>query len=177
MNIALVVGVDSDLEAQALRANLEYFGAKVITYWTGRPLDLIDVLSGKGIYDDMEYIVFCFHGDEGKFVMTELGEDVYEEGEPRGDFGVAEVKQYAKLSGKYIVNGGCTLGKKELAEAFIEKGAKAYIGSVDDVDGNASLLFMTRFFYERINNEASIEEAFQIAKAMDEETGTFELYK
>lgn len=177
MNVALVVGENADLQAQALRANLEYFGAKVVTYWTGRPFDFIDVLSGKSIYDDIEYIAFCFHGDEGKFVMTELGEDIYEEGEPRGDLGVEEVKRYAKISGKYIINGGCTLGEKTLAEVFIEKGAKAYIGSVDYVDGNASLLFMTRFFYECINNEASIEEAFQIAKEMDKETRTFKLYR
>ncbi|CAM4136075.1 hypothetical protein BAMA_21900 [Bacillus manliponensis] len=177
MNVALVVGENSDLEAQALRANLEYFGAKVVTYWTGRPLDLIHVLSGKSIYDDMEYIVFCFHGDEGKFIMTELGEDIYEEGEPRGDFGAEEIKRYAKLDGRYVVNSGCTLGEKALAKAFIEKGAQAYIGSSDYVDGNASLLFITRFFYELINHEVNIEEAFQIAQKMDEETGSFELYK
>lgn len=73
LNIALVVGDNSDLEAQSLRATLEYFGARVITYWIGRPQDLMDVLSGKSLYEDMDYIIFCFHGEEGEFVMGELG--------------------------------------------------------------------------------------------------------
>ena len=36
LNIALVVGFNSDLEAQSIRASLEYFGARVVTYWIGR---------------------------------------------------------------------------------------------------------------------------------------------
>ncbi len=48
LNVALVVGFNSDLEAQSIRASLEYFGAKVITYWIGRPKEFIDILSGKG---------------------------------------------------------------------------------------------------------------------------------
>ncbi|MDD1368443.1 hypothetical protein PTB13_10400 [Bacillus sp. MHSD17] len=91
LNVALVVGFNSDLEAQSIRASLEYFGAKVVTYWIGRPKEFIDILSGKGLYNDIDYVVFCFHGEEGKFVMEELGEDIYEQDEPRGYFGTAEI--------------------------------------------------------------------------------------
>lgn len=59
LNVALVVGFNSDLEAQSIRASLEYFGAKVITYWIGRPKEFIDILSGKGLYNDINYVVFC----------------------------------------------------------------------------------------------------------------------
>lgn len=112
LNVALVVGFNSDLEAQSIRASLEYFGAKVITYWIGRPKEFIDILSGKGLYSDINYVVFCFHGEEGKFVMEELGEDIYEQDEPRGYFGAAEIYKYAKLHNTHIVNSGCTLGEK-----------------------------------------------------------------
>lgn len=177
LNIALAVGHNSDLEAQSLRATLEYFGARVVTYWIGRPRDLMDVLSGKSLYEDMEYIIFCFHGDKGEFVMGELGEDVYEEDEPRGDFGVAEIKRYAKLHNKYIINSGCTLGDPKLAEVFLNSGVKAYIGSTDYVDGNAALMFTIRLFYGIINHQKTIDDAFQDAKLLDDETLTFELYK
>ena len=60
LNVALVVGFNSDLEAQSIRASLEYFGAKVITYWIGRPKEFIDILSGKGLYSDINYVVFAF---------------------------------------------------------------------------------------------------------------------
>ncbi|MCU5515348.1 hypothetical protein OCF62_12265 [Bacillus wiedmannii] len=91
LNVALVVGFNSDLEAQSIRASLEYFGAKVVTYWIGRPRKFINILSGKGLYNDINYVIFCFHGEEGEFVMEELGEDIYEQDEPRGYFGAAEI--------------------------------------------------------------------------------------
>ncbi|MBY0597175.1 hypothetical protein [Bacillus bingmayongensis] len=177
MNIALVVGDNSDLEAQSLRATLEYFGARVITYWIGRPRDLMDVLSGEILYKDIEYIIFCFHGDEDEFVMGELGKDVYEEDEPRGNFGVTEISQYARLHNKYIINSGCTLGDPKLAKAFLDSGAKTYIGSTDYVDGNAALMFTIRLFYGIINLQKTIDDAFQDAKLLDDETRTFQLYK
>ncbi|MBL1704928.1 delta-aminolevulinic acid dehydratase, partial [Klebsiella pneumoniae] len=106
---------NSDLEAQSIRASLEYFGARVVTYWIGRPKEFIDILSGKGLYNDINYVVFCFHGEEGKFVMEELGEDIYEQDETRGYFGAAEIYKYAKLHNTHIVNSGCTLGEQKLA--------------------------------------------------------------
>ena len=44
--------------------------------------------------------------------MEELGEEVYEQDEPRGYFGAAEIYKYAKLHNTHIVNSGCTLGSK-----------------------------------------------------------------
>ncbi|KFN01869.1 delta-aminolevulinic acid dehydratase [Bacillus clarus] len=177
MNIALIVGDNSDLEAQSLRSTLEYFGARVVTYWIGRPRDFVEVLSGKSLYQDMHYIVFCFHGDEGEFIMGELGEAVYEEDEPRGYFGAPEIKRYAKLHNTYIVNNGCALGEPKLAEAFLNSGVKAYIGAIDYVDGNAALMFTIRLFYGLINHKRTLEYAFQEARLVDKETHTFQLYK
>ncbi|PKJ57069.1 delta-aminolevulinic acid dehydratase [Bacillus sp. SN10] len=177
LNVALVVGFNSDLEAQSIRASLEYFGAKVITYWIGRPKEFIVILSGKGLYNDINYVVFCFHGDEGKFVMEELGEEIYEQDEQRGYFGAAEIYKYAKLHNIHIVNSGCTLGEKKLAESFLRNGAKSYIGSIDYVDGNAALMFTIRLFYGVINHKKTLEEAFQEARLIDEETHTFQFYK
>ncbi|HFK1473458.1 MULTISPECIES: hypothetical protein [Bacillus cereus group] len=176
-NVALVVGFNSDLEAQSIRASLEYFGAKVITYWIGRPKEFIDILSGKSLYNDINYVVFCFHGEEGKFVMEELGEDIYEQDEPRGYFGAEEIYKYAKLHNTNIVNSGCTLGEQKLAESFLRSGAKSYIGSIDYVDGNAALMFTIRLFYGLINHEKTLGEVFEEARLIDKETHTFRLYK
>lgn len=176
MNVALVIGYDSGKEGQALREALEYFGARVVTYYIGRPKDFIDVLSGENLYEDMEYVVLCFHGDEGEFIMGELGEDVYEENEPKGNFGVTEVKRYARLHHRNVINSGCTLGDKALAEAFLNSGANMYIGSTDYVDGNAALMFLIRLFYGVINHKQTIHAAFEEARLLDDETRTFKLY-
>lgn len=177
MNVALVVGFNSDLEAQSIRASLEYFGARVITYWIGRPKDFMEVISGENLFNDINYIIFCFHGEEGKFVMEELDEDIYEQDEPRGYFGAAEIYKYAKLHNTNIVNSGCTLGEQKLAESFLRSGAKSYIGPIDYVDGNAALMFTIRLFYGLISHEKTLEDAFQEAKLIDEETCTFQFYK
>ncbi|MGH0676210.1 delta-aminolevulinic acid dehydratase [Bacillus luti] len=177
LNVAIVVSFNSNLEAQSIRASLEYFGARVVTYWIGRPKEFIDILSGKGLYNDINYVVFCFHGEEGKFVMEELGEDIYEQDETRGYFGAAEIYKYAKLHNTHIVNSGCTLGEQKLAESFLRSGAKSYIGSIDYVDANAALMFTIRLFYGVINHKKTLEEVFQEASLIDKETRTFRFYK
>lgn len=177
MNVALVCGPDCDMETQALRASLEYFGARVFPYWIGRPNDFISVLSGEDIYPDTDMIVLCFHGDEGKLLMPELGEDVYEPGEPAGDFGSDEILRFAKLEGKVVIGNGCTLGDPVLAQAFLDRGCRLYIGPNDYPDGNAALLFILRLFYEIIQNGKSTEEAYQAALCMGNEFSMYHLYE
>lgn len=176
MSVALVCGPVCDLETQAMRAALEYFGARVITYWIGRPNDFIPLLSGEDLYSDTEVIVFNFHGCEGKFVMPELDIDVYEEGEPQGDFGSEEILRYTKLDGKAVIGNGCTLGDPKLARAFIDCGCRVYIGPDDYPDGNDELMFVIRLFYEMIQNHRSLEEAFRIARSMNDELSMYKIY-
>ena len=177
MNVALVCGPDCDMDTQAIRAALEYFGARVFMYWIGRPSDFIAVLSGEDIFPDTDLIILNFHGDEGQFVMPELGESVYEEGEPRGDFGPAEIRRFAKLNGRTVLANGCDLGNGELAQAFLECGCKTYIGPDDYPDGNAALMFALRFGYELIQNKKTIQEAYHTARATDEETTMYQIYE
>ena len=43
------------------------------------------------------------------------------------------------------------------------------------MEGNSALMFVQRFYYEMVQNEKSVEEAFEIAKAMDTETDLFRM--
>lgn len=176
MNVAIVCGPDCDMETQALRASLEYFGARVFMYWIGTPTDYIDVLSGKDLFPDTDLVILNFHGDEGSFVMPELGEDVYEEGEPKGDFGPAEIRSFANLGGRTVIGNGCDLGNEELAQAFLDGGCGIYIGPNDYPYGNSTLMFVTRFCYELIQNKRSIHEAYELARATDEDTAMYQIY-
>lgn len=88
MSVSLVVGPNCELESFAIRSTLEYFGIRVNMHWIGRPNDFVDVLSGKEFDKNIDYLILNFHGDEGRFCMPELGEDVYEINEPRGEFSV-----------------------------------------------------------------------------------------
>ena len=109
--------------------------------------------------------------------MPELGEDVYEDGEPRGAaFGVDEIKRYASLEGVHVISTGCTLGEKKLADAFLEAGAMSYVAPDDYIDGNAAFIFVLTMLYERLNNTKTVRVAFDRASSIDEETKLFQLY-
>ncbi|MBP1903774.1 hypothetical protein J2Z32_000386 [Paenibacillus turicensis] len=177
MNVAIVCGPNCDLEVQAIRSTLEYLGARVFVYWVGRPLDFISVLSGDDLYPDTDFILLCFHGVDGQFVMPELAEEIYETDEPRGDFGVDQVVRYANLEGKVVLANGCTLGLPETAKAFLQAGCKTYIGPDDYPDGNMALMFALRLFYELIQNKKSVQQAFHLTQAMDEEMKMYRLYE
>lgn len=176
-SIALVCGPGCELETEALRCTLEYFGLRVIAYWLGRPQDFMSILSGEDLYPDIEVLVLNFHGDEGAFIMPELGEDVYEESEPRGNFGPQHIKQFANLPGKVVLANGCSLGSEQLALAFLESGCQTYIGPDDYPDGNTALMFAIRFFYERMTNQKSVKEAFLAARSLDEESSMYRIFE
>ncbi|RAL24077.1 delta-aminolevulinic acid dehydratase [Thermoflavimicrobium daqui] len=177
LNVALVTGPNCDMEAYAIRSTLEYFGARVFTYWIGRPNDFIDVLSGKDLYPMTDYIILNFHGDEGKFIMPELEESIYEENEPKEDFGDLEIRRYTDLKEKIVIGNGCTLGDTRLAQAFLDQGCKIYIGPDDYPFGNVALMFVLRFFYEIIQNKKCVKESFEIAQSMDQELRMYQIYE
>ncbi|MEY9977983.1 delta-aminolevulinic acid dehydratase [Lysinibacillus sp. RC79] len=175
--VSLVVGSECDIESLAIRSVLESFGARVTLHLIGRPNDLIDVLSGEDLDDRIDYLILNFHGDEGRFCMPELGEDIYELNEPRGEFfGPQEILNYCTLKDVKVIASGCTLGEKQLATAFLKSGCHSYLAPDDYIDGNANLMFLIRFMYEIIANERTQQEAFEIAKSIDDETSMYQLY-
>lgn len=177
LTVALVIGENCDGEANAIRFSLENFGAQVIPFYIGRPNDLVDILGGKSLYQDISHIIFSFHGKAGKFVMPILGKEVYENDEPRGSFGAAEIEKFARLDDKIVITTGCTLGKKKLAQAFLNAGCTAFIGATDYIEGNTATFFTVHFYYEILTNQRTAKEAFEIAKKTDNETKLFEFYE
>lgn len=175
--VNLVVGPNCDFESMAIRAALESFGARVTLHLIGRPNDLIDVLSSVDLHGKMDYLILNFHGDEGRFCLPELGEDVYEDNEPKSIyFGPLDVQTYSRLQGVKVIAAGCTLGWEQLATAFLQSGCHSYLAPNDYIDGNANLMFLIRFFYEIISHHKNQQEAFELAQAIDSETAMYKLY-
>ncbi len=173
--MALVVIGDVGEEAIAIRITLEYFGFRVIYYPIGRPNDFINILNSNVLYDDISDIIICSHGEEGAFIMPLLGVNIYEKGEPLGNFNPDVIKRFGKLKRKTVITTGCTLGFETTAKAFLDIGCKYFIGATDDVDGNAALIFVQSFYY-KIANGATIESAYTFANKIDEQTSLFKLY-
>lgn len=121
----------------------------------GRPNDFVDVLSGKDRDHKFDDLIFNFHGDKGRFCMTVLDHDVYEDKEPKGEFfDHQDVVRYANLKNVKVIAAGCTLGTQQLAMAFLKSGCHSYIGPHNYIDGNSNLMFLIKFMYEIIDNKA-----------------------
>ena len=170
MKTVLIAAFDTGIEPEALRQTLEHFGYLVVRKNIGRPADLMDILGG-ALPLEPDLLVLSCHGESGGIVMPELGEAVYREDEPRGNFGAAETARYLHLSGKVILNLGCTTGQEPLADVF--SACNTYIAPTDYVEGSSALLFAIRFFYELAQNGKTVPEAWEAARSTDAETGLF----
>ena len=171
--IGLIAGPATGNEYEAIRQSLEYFGFSVLLKFIGRPNDFVELMRGENpIWNTLPWWICSVHGEEGCFVLPTLADDVYTATEPRTGMGAAEILQLASIPGISILNTGCTLGHLQLAQAFLQKGVQAYIGTPAYVEGYAALLFVTRFFYELAKGGDPLI-AFEKAQRQDEETGLF----
>lgn len=171
-----IVSCETGNQYEVIRQAVESFEGTVIHEVIGRPSRFIDFLSGE-TYLSSDFIVFCFHGVEGKFCLPELGEDIYFDDEPQGNFGADEIREYSKIKTPLILNLGCTLGNQTLADSFLANTCDTYIGATDYIDMTSSNFFAIRFFYELYQNKRSAKEAFAISRQTDAETMLFEWYK
>lgn len=175
-HIGIIVGPAVGNEAEAIRQSAEYFGYQVVMKYLGRPNDFMQLLRGEDrLFNSIKAWIFSMHGEEEKFILPELDASIYEANEPRAPVGIEGLQSQIRLKKQLILNTGCTLGATPIAELFVANGAKAYIGATDYVEGNAALLFTTRFLYEWKKGKR-ITAAFGDAADTDGETGLFRLY-
>ena len=85
----------------------------------------------------------------------------------RGDTLVREIYKYAKLH-THIVNR--VYVRSKTSRIFLRSGAKSYIGSIDYVDGNAKDLCLQYAYFTGLLTIKTLEEAFQEASLIDDET-------
>ena len=164
---------DTGKETEAIRQCLEYFGFQTITYLIGRPDDFVQIISGRNRLSLLNTLIISGHGADGQIIMPKLDHSVYYEDEIRCDFGKEEVINHAHFRKELIISTACTTGGKAFGAAMVQKGASAYIAPRDYVEGNASLAFITRFFYE-LYKKRTVEKGFDLARNVDEQTKLFE---
>ena len=172
-DILLIVGDQCTLEGLAIRNALEYFGYKVQVRYIGRPHDFLNSLS---MENKVDFLVICNHGQDGGFVMPELGEDVYLSDEPRGLIQISDLTNRVKLKDAIVLSTACGIGYEPMSKVFLEGGARAFIAPGDYVEGNAGLFFMLQYFYMYLLENNS-DHAFKSAASVDNETALFRLFK
>lgn len=169
----LIVSFDCDAEAAALRAALEWYHADVMIRYIGRPKDFLDVLEGDVLFSP-DVLILCGHGDDGMFLMPELGEDVYLDGEPR-NISPEDVRAHLKLHPKLCISTACTSGTPEMGAAFADCGVP-YLAPDDYIEGATPLFFILHMFYLHLTCGKNFAEAVAIAKTTDSETAMYTFY-
>ncbi len=173
--VGIIDLLDTGNEVEAIRQTLEYLGLQTIVYQIGRPLDFIDVISGKRRLKAISVLVICGHGNSRKILMPKLDPSVYFTNEPQQDFGVREMRQYANFSGLLVLTTGCTLGEEAFGKSIIHCKADTFIGPSGYIEGNAALAFVQRFFYEYVKERGAFR-AFTLAQQIDEETAKYRFF-
>ena len=169
-----IISIDDTHEAIAARSIIEWFGGITRTYFIGKAQDVVKLLGG-GEKLSPNILLMCHGVDEG-IVLPELAEEIAKT-QPYNKYLTAEnLKEFLKLDGQLVLNTGCKTGKRDFADAFINAGARYYIGPVDYPEGDASLIYVINFYYYLIAKNLSIIEAHEKAKSIDSETVMFELF-
>lgn len=172
MNV-LIAAFDCDAEAAALRAALEWYHADVMIKYIGRPNDFLDMLEGNVLFPP-DILILCGHGDDGMFLMPELGEDVYLDGEPH-NITPDDVRAHLKLRPKLCISTACESGTPDMGAAFADCGVP-YLAPCDYIEGTTPLFFILHVLYLLLNCGKTFAEAVGIAKTTDAETNMYTLY-
>ncbi|MEK7474412.1 MAG: hypothetical protein AAB152_02155 [Candidatus Coatesbacteria bacterium] len=144
-----------------VRDMVEQWGMKVNHLPCRSPRELRDRLGGKGITAPI--VLLESHGSSDKVGQAAIVAGASEDKSKRYLMGPGEVRRYMNLPGRVFVAGGCGLGAPELAEAFLRRGLRAYLGSSDG--GGLWHTFLLSFFYELAVNRATVTQAWARAKA------------
>ncbi len=169
-----IIEVDSGLEAQAIRAVAEAWGATVAVTWVGNSGQIVDVLSGQPA-DDL--LMLTGHGDERGLLLPALAEEVRSHYPYHGVIRPEDFAQFVHLAGNIVINTCCWGGGRSLADVFLQHGAQCYIGPTDALEGDAALMYTLEFLYTYLHNGYHIQEAHQAASHHGDDRHLFTLYR
>lgn len=175
-SVGLIVGPDTGNEYEAIRQTLEYLNFQVVVKYIARPLHLVEVFAGQDNWlNNLETWIFSFHGFNGKWVMPELAEDLYQHGEPKGDLYLHNPGLHYQLSQQRIISTACESANQGAATCFLEGGAQCYIAPKGEIEGSALLVYIHLLFYKlSIGND--FLSAGRMAQQLDSETQRMKIF-
>lgn len=157
--------------AGALRPALEAYGLRVDYTLVGQARHLIAALDRPVA----EYVILACHGDEGRILVPELAPSLERFQPTHGPWGPAEIRRYVRVSDATVISTGCETGTEELAEAFLDAGAAAYVAPNRAPFGYASLFAPLLLFYE-LTERRTLRQAVDRLRAHDDELAMWHLH-
>ncbi len=177
--------------ALAIRSMLELFRLRAHLLFCVQKQNVLDALAGE--MPEADHVVLCAGRTdlEGSPEEVKLGFQVVDQIDGQWQevavvLTPESIRHLIKLPGRTVISLGCQAGCKPLAEAFLDTGCKAYVGSASPVDQDAVAMFTTAFFYHLLRGErdrtltCTEAEAVQMAAGLDdrcrEGTGAFRYF-
>jgi len=175
VTLVQLIEIENYPEMLALRMALEWFNVQVVVHSIATSKQLIEALNRPLIKPD--FAVLMCHGVADGLYLGELETEIAKTQPYNGTINASQFREFLAIDGYPIINNGCSLGTEDYAQAFLDSGATAYIGAVEDESGNASLMYLVTLFYHMIEHKRSLFEAHEHARIIDKETGMFTLYQ
>ena len=167
-----ILCLDDNLEAIGIRSMLESFNVSVQCHFIGNVKDYINLLTKQ---DSKTLVIICAHGSKDGTVLAELGPELEAIMPYKRVLTTTNYQEFLKLKGQIIINTSCC--GASLASAFVQNGAKAYIGVDGYVDGSSSTYFAVSFLYNLFYLKLNLKEAHTKAAEHDADTQMFRLFE
>jgi len=167
-----VIDVESD-DGAVMRPMLERFGIRVRLFRVGQARHLVAAAGAA----DAPYVVMACHGDDGRIVLPSLAPEIERFQPVHGSAGPDDLRRFVRLSaGAVVISVGCDTGTAELAAAYFDGGAGAYIAPAGAPFGYASAFAPMLLFYE-LTEGRSLEEAVRRLRDHDRELAMWRLFR
>ena len=167
-----IVDIESG-DGEAVRAGLELFGLRTRRTHVGQARHLIAALTEAST---SEFLLLLCHGDEGDIMLPELAPGVERYQPFHGRVTPDDLRGFARFDGRVVIATGCDTGHPDLAQAFLDCGAAAYIAPTGAPFGYASYFAPISLFYD-LTEQRSLDEAIAHLHQHDAELSMWQLYQ
>ncbi|WP_432093466.1 hypothetical protein [Streptomyces sp. bgisy100] len=163
-----------DDTARPLRDGLEVFGVRVNYVPVCQPRHVVAALGGGRPV--APYVVIACHGDNGRILMAEVPDALAGAQPFHGSIGPGEVRRHLRLSGSVVLTTGCGTGRRDLADAFLDVGARAFIAPSGYPEGYAGVFAPLFLFYE-LTERRSLADAVRRLSGHDDALAMWQLHQ
>ncbi len=161
-------------EAHAIRLAAECWDVTVTATWIGNSQQIVDYFAACPQHD---LIIISGHGDERGLLLPELAVEI-QHCYPHNDvIRAADFRTFLRLDGAIVISLACMGGSPALADAFLDCGARAYIGPTDYPTGSAALMYALDFIYTYRHHGEHVAAAHSHAAQTGDDRQQFRLYQ
>lgn len=167
-----IIDIESG-DGDAVRSGLERFGVRTRRTKVGQARHLVAALTEK---TQADFLLMLCHGDEGDIMLPELAGEVEQYQPFHGRVSPDDLRSFARLDGQVVIATGCETGHPDLAKAFLDCGASAYVAPTGAPFGYASYFAPISLFYD-LAEKRSLDDAVAHLQAHDSELNMWQIYR